>query len=89
MSNQKNMAMTTEPMGTISSTLVFSSAPEMKHGSRFHQPGQKIRDFHSSWANFPRCLGVVAGRFALGCLWHVARACESVLGEGDLLEFGL
>lgn len=26
--SQKNMAMTTEPMGTISSTLVFSSAPE-------------------------------------------------------------
>lgn len=45
MSNQKNMAMTTEPMGTISSTLVFSSAPEMKHGSRVHQPGQKMRDF--------------------------------------------
>lgn len=26
-SNQKNMAMTTDPIGTISSTLVFSSAP--------------------------------------------------------------
>lgn len=29
-SNQKNMAMTTDPMGTISSTLVFSSAPRIK-----------------------------------------------------------
>ena len=29
-SNQKNMAMTTDPMGTISSTLVFSSAPKIK-----------------------------------------------------------
>lgn len=26
-SNQKNIAMTTDPIGTISSTLVFSSAP--------------------------------------------------------------
>jgi hypothetical protein len=27
-SSQKNMAMTTQPIGTISSTLVFSSAPK-------------------------------------------------------------
>lgn len=28
-SNQKNIAMTTDPIGTISSTLVFSSAPRI------------------------------------------------------------
>jgi len=28
-SNQKNMAITTDPIGTISSTLVFSSAPRI------------------------------------------------------------
>lgn len=32
-SSQKNMAMTTDPIGTISSTLVFSSAPKVKENN--------------------------------------------------------
>lgn len=41
-SNQKNMAMTTDPIGTISSTLVFSSAPRINTTSVHKQPPNEM-----------------------------------------------
>lgn len=61
-SNQKNMAMTTDPIGTISSTLVFSTAPRV---NTTVSGCERARKQAAAVQTFLACLGAAADRSAV------------------------